>query len=698
MDRSGIIASMHHLGYDEDYCTQLLQTFAGGAELMDTDSFAQMWAHLTPLVIADCQLAEPSSPQPTAQVSGIVSAGEQLPAGCRVCVTGLQGAPQHNGKRGEVVAFDASTDRYRVQLDSGGHELAMRRPNLVRIFEELRPVPESGLDQAGGRAVAAAEQEQPSLTVACCQATWATPSDRGRVAFDAAISIGKMMIFLPLLILTALVVFVLPMIACISTIGDSFVCIPPIATPVTVAVICGICWACRRAWRHVTDTLGVAPCDSTRQRYRTLKSSLDDRQLAALRRGCYLVLLLMIICCHQIYLECGEHGGWGVGSCNCADGFGGDRCWAASAYAVSGATDDRYNGRYERLPPRYDCTDLGPFGNTWGWRAPSYVRLEVEGRHGYEYVLFSTGSWAVGNRTKNPAGCAGEKESIFLANWDPCKTPDDSDCVGGWRQYRDHGGSNDRVPVSLVVSACLAEDLCCGVNCGAHGTLNSGSGISSESSCCHCADGYTGERCELQQLPPLPAGMAEAYAISGAAFDVNGVYERLAAECNGKPVYQRGDLVLFRPTNNGTSWVVGPSDNRASCAVVDYTRLSAVCWVWGPSFSQHEASPDGSGCVGVGTPGPWRRYTGSDNVPQGERWRWWQESPSLSVTPSSPTPRTVATVETVDADDFGASFSVDFPWGGLIWVCFCLCFFSSMIVLIGENSSNPGELFSPGLA
>lgn len=50
MERSDVVASIHHLGFecDEDYCTQLLQAFAYGAPVMDIDSFARMWAHLAP--------------------------------------------------------------------------------------------------------------------------------------------------------------------------------------------------------------------------------------------------------------------------------------------------------------------------------------------------------------------------------------------------------------------------------------------------------------------------------------------------------------------------------------------------------------------------------------------------------------------------------------------------------------------------
>ena len=99
------------------------------------------------------------------------------------------------------------------------------------------------------------------------------------------------------------------------------------------------------------------------------------------------------------------------------------------------------------------------------------------------------------------------------------------------------------------------EAACCGIDCGARGTP-----VGDTEACeCHCADGYVGDRC---QLAPLPAGMAEAYTIAGAADSkYNGRYERLAgAECNGKPVYQLGGeggnmYVLFQPTDT-SFWAV----------------------------------------------------------------------------------------------------------------------------------------------
>ena len=108
---------------------------------------------------------------------------------------------------------------------------------------------------------------------------------------------------------------------------------------------------------------------------------------------------------------------------------------------------------------------------------------------------------------------------------------------------------------------------------------------------CRCRDGYTGDRCALA---PLPVGMAEAYVVSGAADEqYDGRYDRLAAECNSKPVYQQDGLsgyVLFQPTGH-SYWMVTTSDHATSCADNGYISSSGnggVC----------PASPDGSGCEG----------------------------------------------------------------------------------------------------
>merc|ERR1719498_1139260 len=62
------------------------------------------------------------------------SAPEQtgvLPPGTKVFVRGLQGAPQHNGKTGQVEEFDASAGRYMVALPDGD-VLRIRYDNLLQ--------------------------------------------------------------------------------------------------------------------------------------------------------------------------------------------------------------------------------------------------------------------------------------------------------------------------------------------------------------------------------------------------------------------------------------------------------------------------------------------------------------------------------------------------------------------------------------
>ena len=44
---------------------------------------------------------------------------ELIPSGTPVTIRGLQGAAQHNSKRGKVVEHDAASGRYTVLLDDG---------------------------------------------------------------------------------------------------------------------------------------------------------------------------------------------------------------------------------------------------------------------------------------------------------------------------------------------------------------------------------------------------------------------------------------------------------------------------------------------------------------------------------------------------------------------------------------------------
>jgi len=57
-----------------------------------------------------------------------------IPAGAQVVVRGLRGAAQHNGKSGQVVEYDASTDRYVVAVGED-EALRIKFDNLVQTKE-----------------------------------------------------------------------------------------------------------------------------------------------------------------------------------------------------------------------------------------------------------------------------------------------------------------------------------------------------------------------------------------------------------------------------------------------------------------------------------------------------------------------------------------------------------------------------------
>ena len=59
--------------------------------------------------------------------------GQDLVVGCTVRVTGLQGAPQHNGCHGQLTVFDAENGRWFVRLEADGRELGIRPENLVAV-------------------------------------------------------------------------------------------------------------------------------------------------------------------------------------------------------------------------------------------------------------------------------------------------------------------------------------------------------------------------------------------------------------------------------------------------------------------------------------------------------------------------------------------------------------------------------------
>lgn len=226
---------------------------------------------------------------------------------------------------------------------------------------------------------------------------------------------------------------------------------------------------------------------------------------------------------------------------------------------ITGGSDDRYNGRYERLS--VECNEKPVYQlNRWNDNIILYSK--------HTYNRRESNQWYVGQLRH---GTCDTRLNFITStgNGGVCSlSPDGSGCVGRWQEYGTHGDYNGdpewffveqrrpllNAPLLTVRSGCPADHPCCG--CGDHGSPiqaeDSDGGISCS---CRCAGGFAGEFC---QWPP-------AYVISGAysgdvsssaslQASLNGLYERVDTECNGKPVYELGGSdgwALFQPDDGG---------------------------------------------------------------------------------------------------------------------------------------------------
>jgi len=57
-----------------------------------------------------------------------------LPPGAAVCIYGLKGAAQHNGKTGQVESYDGAAERYVVDLGEG-EQVRIQFKNLAQILD-----------------------------------------------------------------------------------------------------------------------------------------------------------------------------------------------------------------------------------------------------------------------------------------------------------------------------------------------------------------------------------------------------------------------------------------------------------------------------------------------------------------------------------------------------------------------------------
>ena len=98
-------------GTDEDAAAAAALAEAGGdVREAATRHFHGTFEHEAPNDSGPRRTAVEPEPEPEPE--------QLLPAGCAVQVQGLQGAPQHNGKHGRVLRFDAVKGRYQVELAS----------------------------------------------------------------------------------------------------------------------------------------------------------------------------------------------------------------------------------------------------------------------------------------------------------------------------------------------------------------------------------------------------------------------------------------------------------------------------------------------------------------------------------------------------------------------------------------------------
>ena len=166
---------------------------------------------------------------------------------------------------------------------------------------------------------------------------------------------------------------------------------------------------------------------------------------------------------------------------------------------------------------------------------------------------------------------------------------------------------------SFVGSRCGSECHCAGTDTNNTKAAGSCGGVS----CGTCSNGFVGEFCQL----------ARVYNISGATNNkYDGRYERLAAQCNSKPVYQMvgGDgWVLFQPTGPLSRarippyWMVSSKVHCMDSGDGGDIRSNGNTDPIGSYGGSCPESPDGGGCVAR-----WQERDGSD----------WHDVVSLTVT------------------------------------------------------------------
>ena len=324
-------------------------------------------------------------------------------------------------------------------------------------------------------------------------------------------------------------------------------------------------------------------------------------------------------------IRCGSHGilrGDGTGStpcgCVCTDNYSGEFCERAPSYVVTGASNSSYNGLYELVDT--DCVTTSNVAPVYLLSGSDSIVLTKpgSGQAVGEWIVISNfescnASYLNFRSTQPVKYWIKSRGQSSNCRWTGCDqqscvmVPDGTDCDRQWQEFVEFdeydeterrwvpAASRWQLAPAIAVSACPTDNLCCGVSCGVHGTLD----IPRQVCRCSCSGGYVGAFCQL----------APGYAITGAVdTQLNGRYERTGRQCSGQPVYQLDGiaghaLYLAKPYPWVQRWVVGPSDHATSCSaeIRDaniYGPLSSGSTSYGRSTGC-PLSPAGSGCAGL---------------------------------------------------------------------------------------------------
>lgn len=221
----------------------------------------------------------------------------------------------------------------------------------------------------------------------------------------------------------------------------------------------------------------------------------------------------------------------------------------ADSFKIDGSSFVPYNGHYTRTSAVCNSKP---------------VYKQANGEHELFQPTGLTG-WLIGN-----AGTDCTPKGDLESSAGCGATPDGAGCVGQWKEHWPGCTSGDWCDApSLTVSACSADEPCCGLVCGAHGAVSTGTGAAAQCSCT-CSDGYAGATCEL----------APSYEISGSTrHEYDGLYTRVDALSNGKPVFTRfhantgGNFMLFQHPGED-SWGIA---NDAGTTIAMLENIDGSC-------------------------------------------------------------------------------------------------------------------------